>query len=387
MRFFTFIFAVIIFISSAHLSSAQDNNAAAFTTPAQHLIIMDFDSGEILFEKNARVPMAPASMTKIMTASVVFDKIKEGSLSLDDELIVSEDAWRRGGVKSGSSTMFLKPKSQVKVRDLLQGVIVQSGNDACIVLAEGIAGSEAAFAVMMNDKAKQLGLTSAHFVNATGWPDKDHVISAYDLARLANHSIQAYPEMYKIYAQKSYTWNGITQPNRNPLISAGFVGADGLKTGHTKISKYGFVGSAVKDGKRRIIAINGLETNSQRRSESIRVMRSAFSNFSVYGLYKEGAHVGQAKVFMGQENYVPLVVKNDVSIGLANSIRKDLKVQIKYRDPVPAPIMTGDQIAELIINAPDRDATVVALYAAHDVKKKSIFGRIMTSIIHKIRGE
>ena len=377
---------IMLFLCGA-LSHAQDSNTSAFSTPAKHLIIMDFDSGEILYEKNARVPMAPASMTKIMTASVVFDKIKNGDLSLDDKFIVSEDAWRRGGVKSGSSTMFLKPKSQVTVRDLLQGVIVQSGNDACITLAEGIAGSEAAFATMMNDKAKQLGLTSAHFTNATGWPDKDHVISAYDLVRLAHYSIQTYPQMYKIYAQKSFTWNGIKQPNRNPLIMAGFAGADGLKTGHTNISKYGFVGSAVKDGKRRIFVINGLESKSQRRAESLRVMRSAFSNFSVYAIYKKGAHIGQAKVFMGQQDYVTLMVKNDVSIGMAKSIRKDLQIQIKYRDPVPAPIVMGDQIAELIISAPDREAIVVALYAANDVKKKSLFGRMLASLIYKIRGE
>lgn len=367
--------------------TAHIQETTAFQTPARHLIIMDFESGEILYEKNARTPMAPASMTKIMTASVVFDRIKSGALSLDDEFLVSEDAWRRGGVKSGSSTMFLKPKSMVKVRDLLHGVIIQSGNDACIVLAEGIAGSEAAFADLMNKKAQELGMSSAHFVNATGWPHEDHVISAYDLVRLAHHSISNYPELYKIYAKRSFTWNGIKQPNRNPLLMAGFAGADGLKTGHTEISKYGFVGSAVKNDTRRIFVVNGLESKSQRRSESLRIMRSAFGEFSAYSLYEAGANAGSAKVFMGKTETVPLIVKEDVNVGMHKSDRQNMSVQMKYLSPIPAPISQNDQIAELIVNINGKPIKNVPLYAGVDVKQKSLFGRLTASIVRKIRGE
>lgn len=382
--------SIAVFAFSLMLSSvviAQTNSSTAFETPAKHLIIIDHASNEILFEKNARIPMAPASMTKIMTASVVFDRIKSGVLSLDDEFIVSENAWRKGGAKSGSSTMFLKPKSKVSVGELLHGVIIQSGNDACITLAEGIAGSEAAFAKMMNEKAKELGLSSANFKNATGWPDEGHEISAYDLVKLARHSINTYPELYQIYAQKSFTWNGIRQANRNPLILANFLGADGLKTGHTEISKYGFVGSAVQDGQRRIFVVNGLESKAQRRSESLRIMRSAFSEFSVYEIYKKDALAGDVKVFMGKTETVPVMTNQDVNIGLAKLDRNKLKVQIKYLSPVPAPILKGDKIADLVLMVDGNSLKTVPLHAANDVKQKSLVGRLLASLIHKIRGE
>jgi D-alanyl-D-alanine carboxypeptidase (penicillin-binding protein 5/6) len=368
-------------------SQAQEQRAEVFPTPAEHLVIVDVGSGEILFEKAARTPMAPASMTKIMTASVVFERIKSGALSMDDKFVVSDDAWRRGGVKSGSSTMFLKPGSMVSVRDLLYGVIIQSGNDACIVLAEGIAGSEAAFAQMMNDQAEALGLTSAHFVNSTGWPDPAHKISAYDLAKLAEHTITTYPEFYRIYAEKDFTWNGIKQPNRNPLFLAGFEGADGLKTGHTKISKYGFVGSAVRTGTRRLFVVNGLASKAERRSESLRIMTAAFQQFSVYPLFKKDEKVGSAPVFMGKSEHVTLVTHDDISIGLHHSQRSKMNVQIKYMSPIPAPIKQGDKLGELIVSAPDVDDKSIPLYAGEDVARKSIFGRITASLLRKIRGE
>lgn len=369
------------------ISLAQSQPSPAYSTPAKHLLILDFDSGEILFEKNAHAPTAPASMTKIMTASVVFDRIKSGALSLDDEFIVSEDAWRRGGVKSGSSTMFLKPKSKVTVRDLLHGVIVQSGNDACIVLAEGIAGSEPAFALLMNEKAKTLGLESAHFTNATGWPDEQHLISTLDLAILARSTIMQHPELYKIYAKKSFTWNGIKQPNRNPLFAAGFAGADGLKTGHTKISKYGFVGSALQSGKRRIFVVNGLESKTQRRSESIRIMRSAFNEFAVYNLFKASATVGHANVFMGKVDTVSLVTNADVQLGMHKSMRPELRAKIKYHNPVPAPITQGAHIADLIVSVKDEEQKIIPLYAGETIKRKSVFGRVTSALVRKIRGQ
>ncbi len=372
--------AVTLFTSS--FANAQDENTSYYQTPAKYLIIMDSQSGEILFEKNARVPMAPASMTKIMTASVVFERLTAGTLSMDDEFTVSEKAWRKGG-----SSMYLEPKMKVSVRDLLHGVIVQSGNDACIVLAEGIAGSEDAFAIMMNEQAQKLGLKSAHFKNSTGWPDPDHVISAYDLAILARHTIETYPQYYKIYGETSFSWNKITQPNRNPLFLAGFPGADGLKTGHTEVSKYGFVGSAIQDGKRRIIVVNGLESKAERKSESARIMRSAFGEFKVYTLFKQNEHVGSAKVFMGTAGTVDLVTKENVQLGIHKTLRPAMNVKIKYQSPVPAPIVKGDHIADLYIYIGETEKKVVPLYAGTDIKRKSLMGRLSASLVNKIRGE
>ena len=368
------------------IASAR-TDAPGFETRAEFLVITDHDTGEVLFEKNAHVPMVPASMTKIMTATIVFDRIRRGLLSLDDEFRVSPDAWIRGGAQSGSSTMFLKPDSFVSVRELLYGVIVQSGNDACIVLAEGIAGNEVAFALMMNEKAEELGLESAYFKNATGWPAEEHVISAHDLVKLASYTIDTFPKLYKIYAEKSYTWNEITQPNRNPLLLAGFPGVDGLKTGYTSVSKYGFVGSVVKNGKRRIFVLNGLETQSARRAESIRVARSAFGEFKSYKIFSEGDKAGAAKVFMGKAETVPLMVRDDVYYGLHKSLRGQLSAQIRYQSPIPAPIREGEKIAELIISAPGKAVKTVPLYAGADIDRKSLFGRAWASLVRKIRGE
>jgi len=385
--FFVLAFSVFPTSSLAQTAIDETDQSSYFPTPAKYLVILDHDTGEILYEKNARVAMAPASMTKIMTASIVFDRIKSGTLSMEDEFEVSEDAWRRGGAKSGGSTMFLDLKSKASVSDLLRGVIVQSGNDACIVLAEALAGNETNFARLMNDKARELGLESAYFKNSTGWPDPDHKISSLDLARLASHKIKTYPELYKIYAEESFLWNGIKQPNRNPILMAGFNGADGLKTGYTEASKYGFVGSALQGDKRRIFVVNGLESSGQRRSESLRIMNSAFSAFESYSLYNADAEVGTADVYMGKSSVVPLVVQEDVYIGLHKAQRPEMKVEIKYLGPVAAPIQEGAEIAQLVISAPGMNGKTVPLYAGASVEQKSFFGRLSAAILGKIRGE
>jgi len=228
--------------------------------------------------------MPPASMTKIMTAFMVFEALESGQITMDTTFPVSEEAWRRGGVKSGSSTMFLKLNSEVRVEDLLRGVIIQSGNDACIVLAEGLAGSESAFAAHMTTRARELGLNSATFLNATGWPDEGHEISALDLAKLADMMIRRFPQHYSLYSERSFTWNKIKQDNRNPLLGP-FTGADGLKTGHTSVSGYGLVGSAERDGQRRIIVLNGTDSKRARRNTAISLMNAAFTQFKVYEVY------------------------------------------------------------------------------------------------------
>ena len=357
---------------------------ASFQTKAPHAVIMDFESGEVLFEKNARLPMAPASMTKIMTADMVFEALKNGTVTPDTEFQVSEEAWRRGGVKSGSSTMFLKAKSYVRVEDLLRGIIIQSGNDACITIAEGLAGSETAFADQMTARAQALGLESAKFRNATGWPHPDHNISAFDLAQLGRHSIKTYPEYYSIYGEKAFTWNNITQGNRNPLLGK-FTGADGMKTGSTEASGYGLVGSAERGGKRRIVVINGLESKSDRADVSLRLMRAAFDQFKVYNLYKAGDIIGDVDVYMGTEDTVKVKIEEGQRAGVFRGDRSKISSIMSSKAAV-APIQAGDYIADLIISVPGRDDKKIELVAAQDVKAKSAWAKAWTVLLQKIRG-
>ena len=359
-------------LSAGHLAGAQE-----FETAAPHAVIMDAGTGEILFQKGADRPMAPASMTKIMTASLVFDRIRDGSITPDTMFKVSEEAWRKGGSK-----MFVELGSEISVRDLLKGVIIQSGNDACIVLAEGIAGSETAFADMMTARARELGLTSATFLNATGWPADGHEISAQDLAVLARYTIQNYPEFYNLYSETSFTWNGIKQANRNPLLGK-FTGADGLKTGHTEISKYGLVGSAKRGDDRRIIVANGLESKADRASESLRLMRAAFDSFKVYSLYDSGAAVTSAPVFMGEANEISLITGEAVDVGLYRPLRRTMTVRAEFDGPIAAPISKGDQVGSLVVSVQGRKDERFALLADEDVERKGAFGRAMASLKSK----
>ena len=361
---------------------AQDGG---FSTPAPHVVIMDFDTGLVLYEKDARRAVAPASMTKIMTAELVFDRIRDGSLSLDTEFTVSEEAWRRGGGASGSSTMFLDLNSKVRVEDLLRGVIIQSGNDACIVLAEGIAGSETAFADMMTKHAREIGLTSATFRNATGWPHPEHNISAYDLALLGSRTIAEYPEFYSLYAERGFTWNGIAQSNRNPLLGR-FTGADGLKTGHTESSGYGLVASAKRGDIRRVLVVNGLDSKAARRNEGTRLMQAAFDQFSVETLFTAESKIAPVKVFMGREATVEAVSESSVQIGVYRGHKKDIKVEMRSLSAVAAPIAKGDHIADIVVSVPGQDEKIFPLTAANDVKRQSAFGRVMTALKAKIQG-
>ena len=373
----------LLFLSAAALPAAAQNSG--FQTKAPHAVIMDAATGEILFEKNAQLPMAPASMTKIMTAHMVFDALKNGTLTPDTEFRVSEEAWRRGGVKSGSSTMFLDVKSSVRVEDLLKGIIIQSGNDACIAIAEGMAGSETAFADQMTAKAKEMGLESATFRNATGWPHPEHRISAIDLAKLSKQTIIEHPEYYSLYAESSFTWNGIKQGNRNPLLGK-FTGADGIKTGSTESSGYGLVGSAIRGGKRRIIVVNGLSSKSERSDVSLRLMGAAFDQFKVYDLYAKGDVIGEVDVFMGKAESVKVKIDEDVITGLYRGDRSKISSKMTFK-AVTAPITAGDHIADMVVSIPGRDKRVIPLHAVSDVKAKSAFGKAWTVLIQKIRGQ
>ena len=374
---------VLTFLGLALALPAFGQNAG-FQTKAPHAVIMDYETGEVLYEKGARAAIAPASMTKIMTADMVFEALKNGTVTPDTEFQVSEEAWRRGGVKSGSSTMFLKVKSSVRVEDLLRGIIIQSGNDACIVVAEGLAGSETEFADQMTARAKAIGLESASFRNSTGWPHPEHKISAFDLAQLARHSIKTYPEYYSIYGEKSFTWNEIKQGNRNPLLGK-FTGADGMKTGSTEASGYGLVGSAERAGKRRIVVINGLESKSDRADVSLRLMSAAFSQFKVYQLYKSGDVIGDVDVYMGAAEKVKVRIDQNVQAGIFRGDRTKIS-SVMMSKPAVAPITVGDHIADMIISVPGREDKKIALFAAEDIKAKSLLAKAWTVLLQKIRG-
>lgn len=377
-RFFIFVILCVPTLSQAQTTS--------FETKAPHAVIIDHETGLVLYEKNAREAIAPASMTKIMTADLVFERIKSGRLALTDKFKVSEDAWRRGGVKSGSSTMFLNEGSTVSVEDLLRGVIIQSGNDACIVLAQGIAGSESVFAEKMTERAKAIGLESANFVNATGWPHPDHKISTIDLARLARHSIKSFPDLYKIYSEESYKWNNITQRNRNPLLGETF-GADGLKTGHTEISGYGFVGTAERDGVRRIIVINGLESKVARRDTARSLMESAFSEFDIVPVRKTQDVIKAINVYLGDSKTVNAVLPLDVNVGVSKHERNNIKLEVSHAQNLIAPIEKGQEIAMLKIIVPGQDVQSVPLIAADAVPAQKGLSRVLSVLKRKIKGQ
>jgi D-alanyl-D-alanine carboxypeptidase (penicillin-binding protein 5/6) len=355
--------------------------AAALETKAREAVVMDFNTGTVLFEKNARQPMPPASMTKIMTAYILFDRLKNGELSMDDEFVVSEKAWRKGGSK-----MFVEVGNEIKVENLLQGMIVQSGNDASIVLAEGVAGSEGAFADIMNDYADKLNMPATNFENATGWPDADHRTSALGLARLARALIRDFPEYYdRFYDQLEFTWNDIRQYNRNPLLRRN-MGVDGLKTGYTSNAGYGLTASAERDGRRVISVVNGLERPSGRENESARLIEWAFREFRNVELFAEGETVEQAEVWLGSQPRVPLVTDRRLEMTLPADATDSMTVTVTYQAPIPAPIEAGERLATLRIEAPDIETRSIPLQAGETVPQLGPFGRIVSGVEYLVFG-
>lgn len=358
------LFAVLVLFSLATPTFAMD-------TIAKQAILIDADTKTVLMEKNSQEQMPTSSMSKVLTAYMVFEGLKEGRITLDSTYTVSEKAWRIQGSK-----MFVPLNEQVKVGDLLQGVIVQSGNDACIVLAEGLAGSEEAFAENMNKKALSFGMKNSRFMNASGWPDPNHYSTAYDLALLAYHLIHDFPEHFHYYSQKDYTYNGIKQGNRNPLLYRN-IGADGLKTGHTEEGGYGLIGTAIQNGRRLILVVNGLASMQERADESARLMSWGFTNFQYLNLYKAGEEVEKAKVWMGVKQSVALVVKDDVKALYNINERDKLQVKAVIKEPVQAPVAKGTQIGVLKIKMGEFPEREVALYAGEDVAKLGLFQRMI----------
>ncbi|MDG4719721.1 MULTISPECIES: D-alanyl-D-alanine carboxypeptidase family protein [Thalassospira] len=345
-------------------------SARAIETTAREAYIMDFDTGTVLLNKDGDTLTEPASMTKMMTVHMLFKHIKDGSVSMDDTFHVSEKAWRKGGSK-----MFVEVNSDVSVSDLLHGIIVQSGNDAAIVVAEGLSGTEEAFADEMTQEARNIGMTQSVFKNATGWPAEGHLVTVHDLATLARDTIRNFPDLYELYSVKEFTYNGIRQPNRNPLLGTS-AGVDGLKTGHTETAGYGLTASAERDGRRLIIVVNGLNSVRERRTESQKLLDWGFREFDNYDLFSKDEAVSSANVWLGAETKVDLVADQDILLTLPRSASRDMKVSVVYEGPIPAPISKGDQIATLKVEVPDQEAREFPLYAAHDVGRLGFLGRI-----------
>ncbi|WP_115936893.1 D-alanyl-D-alanine carboxypeptidase family protein [Aestuariispira insulae] len=368
--------------ASALLGTLIALPAHALETPAKQVLLIDHDTGAVLFEKNAEERMYPASMTKMMTAFMVFKQLKNGTLSLEDSFPVSKKAWKKGGSK-----MFVEVGKRVNIEDLLRGIIIQSGNDATIVVAEGISGSEESFAKEMTQTAREIGMFDSQFRNASGWPDPDHFTSAKDLAILASETIRSYGDYYHIYSEKEFTFSGIKQSNRNPLIRGDFDGADGLKTGHTEASGYGLTASAERDGRRLILVINGLDSQKARAVESERLLSWGFREWNRYPLFQAGETVGDAPVWLGQTGTVPMIVKKDILLTMRRKYRDDLKVSIRYNEPVPAPIAKDSILGTLVIEAPDMDTIETPLYAAEDVPQLGMFGRLSAAFEYLLWGE
>ena len=368
----------VVFCLAAGLGPARP--VWALETSARQAILVDDTTGTVLLEKNADEAMAPSSMSKIMTVYMVFERLAEGTLALDDTFVVSKKAWRKGGSK-----MFVEVGKRVTVEDLLRGIIVQSGNDACIAVAEGLSGTEEAFAEEMTVRGRDMGLRASVFKNASGWPEEGHVMSARDLAWLARRIIHDFPDYYHYFAETTFTYNGIRQGNRNPLLYRD-TGVDGLKTGHTKAGGYGLAASAERDGRRLILVVNGLKGPNERLREAERLIDYGFRAFNTYPLVAKGETVTEADVWLGDAATVPLVIEEDFAVTLTRNARAKMEVKVVYEGPVPTPIARGDRLASLIVAAPGTKPVEVPLVAGADVGKLSVVRRLGAAVGYLIWG-
>ena len=374
------LFACLVLLILLTLATVTPRPAfAQQQTPAAYACLMDAESGAILFEKNADVPMAPASMSKLMSMQLLFDRIQAGEISLQDEILVSVNAWEKGGAKSGSSTMFADPNSLIPLEDLVRGVIVQSANDASIAIAEALSGSEQDFAREMNARAKTLGLGHSHFVNASGWPHPEHKMSAVDLAKLARHILQEQPQHYAYYAERDFTWNGISQQNRNPLLGMN-IGADGLKTGHTEESGYGLVASAEQGEHRLILVLNGLESERQRAEEAARLLRWGFTAFRTYRLLEGNAVVAKIPVWHGKPDKAALVARRPVEALWTAEQRDKMQARIVYDSPLYAPVGLEHPVAHMIIEAPGAESLEVPLWSDAAIPRADFLSRSLDTL-------
>ncbi|MBS6995259.1 MAG: D-alanyl-D-alanine carboxypeptidase [Azospirillum sp.] len=372
-------------VLTAGLVLAGIGSAAAIETQARNAILMDYDTGQYLYVKDHEKMVPPASMSKLMTVNMIFEKLKDGSLSLDDTFTVSERAWKLGGAASGGSTMFLKIGEKVRVEDILKGILIQSGNDACIVAAENLAGSEDDFAEMMNKRARELGLDNSSFANSTGLPHPDQKMSVEDLAKLARHIIKEFPEFYHIFSEKYYTHNNITQGNRNPLLYS-MPNADGLKTGHTEEAGFCLTASAKKGERRLIEVMTGMNSNKERSEEAERLMEWGFREFNNYNLLNKGQTIAEIPVVFGGEKQVRLVVPETVKRTLKKSQAPKIKMTAVYDKPVKAPVAAGDKLGEVRIELDGQEMENLPLVADRNVEKLGFFGRIGQNLKYLLFG-
>ena len=362
--------AIVTFLLLAGQAAAQ----AEFDTKARFAVLMDNESGTVIYQKQADDQLEPASMAKLMTLAVVFNEIRAGRVTLDDEFFVSEHAWRTGGASSGGSTMFAELNSQIRVEDLVRSVIIQSGNDAAIILAEGIAGSEGTFAIMMNELAGDIGLTGSHFTNPTGLPDPDMYSTARDLAELARYLIEEFPEYYHYFSEPEMEWNGINQANRNSLVEMG-IGVDGLKTGHTEAAGYGSVTSTDQGDRRLIAVVHGLTSMRERTEEARKLLTWGARAFERFTPYAEGQIVAYADVYGGETPSVGLVGKGEIALYLPRGSRQCLTATVNYTSPLLPPVNAGDKIAELRVFCNDQLVQSAPLYAAESVGQGDMVSR------------
>ncbi len=355
--------------------------AGNMSTIAKQAILLDYDTGAVLFEENADEQMPTSSMSKVMSMYQIFEALDDSRLTLDGTLRVSEKAWRKGGSK-----MFVEVGKQVKVEDLIRGVLIQSGNDATIVLAEGLAGDEDTFAEMITAKAKALGMNNSHFANASGWPDPDHYSTARDLSTLSRAIIHDFPDYYHYFGEKEFTYNNIKQRNRNPLLYRD-IGADGIKTGHTEVGGYGLMGSGTRDGRRVIVVVNGLPDEKARAQEGARLLEWGLKGFENVSLFKAGETVENIPVIMGKADSVPLTIADDLTVTLPLSVKNDLKVDIVYTGPLEAPITKGDTVAHLHVDVPRLAAIDIPLQAAQDIPRLGMFAGTLAKIKLFLSGE
>ncbi|RAU22614.1 D-alanyl-D-alanine carboxypeptidase [Paramagnetospirillum kuznetsovii] len=367
------------------LGLGQPVLAQTIETAAKQAVIIDFASGAVLMEKNADELMVPSSMSKLMTVYMVFDKLKSGAWKPGDRLPVSETAWKKH-YKSGGSLMFLPINSTASVDELLKGVVIQSGNDACSVLAEAHSGSEEAFAEEETRKSRQLGLTKSVFKNASGWPEPGHVMTARDLSVLARHLIGDFPDYYPLFSQMEFTFNGIKQGNRNPLLY-NTPGADGLKTGHTEEAGYGLTASIKRGARRIIIVLNGMSSMKERGEEAQRLAEWAFREWETYPLFKAGeVVVPDAEVWLGEAETVALAAKGDLEVSMQRRNRLDMKVSTVFTGPLPAPIKAGAELGKIVVTAPGMAPVEMPLVAVGNVEKLGFGGRVSAAIRRIIWG-
>ena len=378
-------FLFIIFILKSFISSASAN----FEINARTAILQDYFSGEILYEKNADASIYPASMTKIMTAIVAFDLIKSGDLSLDDNFIVSEKAWRLS--TAGYSSMFIMVGDEVSVEDLLRGIIIASGNDACIALAEGIAGTEEEFAILMTAKAQEIGMENTNFSNSSGINDPNNYSTVRDILLMSNYLIKEHPKFYEYFAEKEFTWDRtggdpITQGNRNPLLYKN-LGADGIKTGYLAVEKYSLASSIMRNGRRLIAVGSGFNTKNARSRESTKILTYGLTNFDLIKIADSQTPISEVDVWLGKQNNVKVYTKKNIYKTIKKARKKNLKISVNYEGPIEAPINKDDVLAKLKVVYEDEVIGEYDLYALQGVKKLNMFSRLMRSLNYLIWGD